>query len=117
MRGRMSPEMTQVALPELRDKVAPSFASTFEVAKALTTRNCHARFDADAQTTPDSLVGYCSLASFSTASAAESFRSRCGSVRRVPVCSSQASPIAAPQVVQGTDNICFGVSSFVFTST
>jgi hypothetical protein len=51
----------------------------------------------------------------SRASAAESFRSRCGSVRGAPVCSSQASPAAAPQVVQGTDNISFGVSSLVFT--
>jgi hypothetical protein len=51
----------------------------------------------------------------STASAADSFRSRWGSVRSAPVCSSHASPVAAPQVVQGTDNICFGVSSFVFT--
>src|ERR1035437_5405996 len=50
-----------------------------------------------------------------TASAAESFRSRCGSVRGAPVCSSQTSSVAAPQVGQGTDNICFGVSSLVFT--
>ena len=53
----------------------------------------------------------------SRTSAADSFRSRCGSVRRAPVCSSQASPIAAPQVLQGTDNICFGVSSLLFTVT
>jgi hypothetical protein len=53
--------------------------------------------------------------SFSSASAAESFRSRCGSVRGVPECSSQASPIVAPQVLQGTHNICFRVSSLVFT--
>ena len=33
------------------------------------------------------------------------------------MCSSQTSPIAAPHVVQGTDNICFEVSSLVFTST
>lgn len=52
---------------------------------------------------------------FSTASAASSFRSRWGSVRGAPVCNSQASPTAAPQVPQGTDSICFGVSSFVFT--
>jgi hypothetical protein len=51
----------------------------------------------------------------STASAAESLRSRCGSLRGAPVCNSQAFPIAAPHVVQGTDNICFGVSSLVFT--
>jgi hypothetical protein len=59
---------------------------------------------------------FCHLPSFaSTDSAAESFRSRCGSVRGAPVCSSQASPIAAPQVVQRTDIICFGVSSLDFT--
>jgi len=52
----------------------------------------------------------------STASAAENFRSRCGSVREAPVCNSQTSPIAAAQVLQGTDNICFGVSSLVFTT-
>ena len=52
----------------------------------------------------------------SAASAAESFRSRWGSVRGAPVCNSQASPIAAPQVLQGTDNTCFGVSSLVFTT-
>jgi hypothetical protein len=52
----------------------------------------------------------------SAASVAESFRSRWGSVRGAPVCNSQASPIAAPQVIQGTDNICFGVSSLVFTT-
>jgi hypothetical protein len=51
----------------------------------------------------------------STASAAESFRSRWGSVRGAPVCSSQTSPTAAAQVVQGTDNICLGVSSLAFT--
>src|SRR5579864_8795054 len=50
----------------------------------------------------------------STASAAESFRCRCGSVRRAPVCSSHASPVAAPHVGQGTLNICFAVSSLVF---
>jgi hypothetical protein len=53
----------------------------------------------------------------STTSAADSFRSRCGSVRKAPECSSQASSIAAPQVGQGTDNICFGVRSLVFTTT
>src|SRR5579864_6286406 len=50
----------------------------------------------------------------STASAAESFRSRCGSVRRAPVCSSHASPVAALHVGQGTDNICFGSEFFGF---
>jgi hypothetical protein len=51
----------------------------------------------------------------STTSAAESFRSRWGSVREVPVFSSHTSPMAAPQVVQGTANICFAVRSLVFT--
>lgn len=53
---------------------------------------------------------------FSTVSAAASFRSRWGSVRGAPVCNSQTSPMAAPQVPQGTDSICFGVSSFDFTN-
>jgi hypothetical protein len=53
----------------------------------------------------------------STASAAASFRSLCGSVRGAPVCSSQTSPMAAPQVAQSTDSICFGVSSLLFTTT
>ncbi len=53
----------------------------------------------------------------STTSAAESFLSRCGSVRGAPVGSSQTSPIAAPQVLQRTDNISFGVSSLLFTIT
>lgn len=52
----------------------------------------------------------------SSASIAESLRSRCGSVRGAPVCNSQTSPIAAPQVLQGTDNICFVVSSLAFTA-
>ena len=52
----------------------------------------------------------------STASAAESFRSRWGSVRGAPVWSSQASPTAAPHVIHGTEDICFGVSSLVFTT-
>jgi hypothetical protein len=61
------------------------------------------------------LAGCRRLGAFiSTASAADSFRSRCGSVRRAPVRSSHASPIAAPQVGQGTDNICLAVSSLVF---
>ena len=53
----------------------------------------------------------------SMASAAVSFRSRCGSVRGAPECSSQTSPIAAPQVGQGTDNVWLGVSSLTFTAT
>jgi hypothetical protein len=66
---------------------------------------------------PCRLAGVIFAVYFPTVSAAESFRSRCGSVRGAPVCSSQASPIAAPQVLQGTDNTCFGVSSLVFTTT
>jgi hypothetical protein len=57
------------------------------------------------------------LGFISTASAAESLRSRWGSVRRAPVCSSQGSSVAAPQVGQGTEHICFSVSSLVFTAT
>src|SRR5437667_5037203 len=53
---------------------------------------------------------------FSTASAAENFRSRCGSLRRAPVCSSHGWPIAAPHVGQGTEDICFGVSWLLFTT-
>jgi hypothetical protein len=69
-------------------------------------------------TEPRGLTGGYRLPGFvSTASAAESFRSRCGSVRKAPACSSQAFSVAAPQVGQGTDNICFGVSSLVFTTT
>jgi len=60
---------------------------------------------------------YVLLGLVSTASAAASFRSRCGSVRGAPVCSSQASSLVAPQVGQGTDNICFRVRSLVFTAT
>src|ERR1700730_14257515 len=50
----------------------------------------------------------------SKASAAESFLSRCGIKRRAPDCSSHASPLAAPQVVQRAEFICFTVSSLVF---
>jgi hypothetical protein len=50
------------------------------------------------------------------ASAAVSFRSRCGSVRGAPECSSHTSRIAAPQVGQGTDNVWLGVSSLTFTA-
>ena len=52
---------------------------------------------------------------FCIASAADSFLSRWGSNRGAPVCSSQASPMAAPQVVQSTDSVSFSVSSLVFT--
>jgi hypothetical protein len=51
------------------------------------------------------------------ASAAENFRSRCGSSWGAPVCSSQASSVAAPHVGQGTDSICFALRSLIFTTT
>lgn len=54
---------------------------------------------------------------FSTASAAENFRSTCGPERGPPECSTQASPAAAPQVGQGTTDICSEVSSFFFILT
>jgi len=50
------------------------------------------------------------------ASAAENFRSTCGPERGPPECSTQASPAAAPQVGQGTTEICSEVSSFFFIS-
>ena len=49
-----------------------------------------------------------------TMSVAESLLSRSGSKRGAPVCSSHASPVAAPQVVQRTEFICFTVSSLFF---
>src|SRR4029077_15796426 len=52
-----------------------------------------------------------------TAPAAESLRSRWGSLRRAPECSSQGSAVAAPQVGQGTDKISCRVSSLVFIAT
>jgi hypothetical protein len=51
------------------------------------------------------------------ASAAENFRSTCGPERGPPECSTQASPAAAPQVGQGTTEICSEVSSFFFIGT
>ena len=51
------------------------------------------------------------------ASAAENFRSTCGPERGPPECSTQASPAAAPQVGQGTTEICSEVSSFFFIPT
>jgi hypothetical protein len=47
----------------------------------------------------------------STASAAESFRSTCGSERGAPEYSKQRSPAATPHVGQGTANNCFAVRS------
>ena len=49
----------------------------------------------------------------STASAAASFRSKCGSTRRPPECSPQRCPAAAPQLGQGTENNCLDVRSFI----
>jgi hypothetical protein len=67
---------------------------------------------------PTSLSVRCGLRVFaSTASAAESFRSRCGSVRGAPEWSSQTSPTAAPQVVQGTEKTWLELSSLVFITT
>jgi len=45
------------------------------------------------------------------ASAAENFRSTCGSERGAPACSKQGSPGATPHVGQGTENNCFAVRS------
>src|SRR6267378_3163547 len=44
---------------------------------------------------------------FLFASIAESFRSRCGSVRRPPECSKQGSPGATPHLGQGTERLSF----------
>jgi hypothetical protein len=52
---------------------------------------------------------------FSAAFAAENFRSRWESVRGAPVFSSQASPIDAPHVVQGTESTSLAVRCLVFT--
>jgi hypothetical protein len=49
----------------------------------------------------------------SIASAAESFRSRCGSVRGAPECSKQRSPGATPHVGQETEDNCFVVRSVI----
>jgi hypothetical protein len=49
----------------------------------------------------------------SIASAAESFRSTCGSERGAPECSKQCSPGATPHVGQGTENNCFAVRSLI----
>jgi hypothetical protein len=50
----------------------------------------------------------------SIASAAESFRSTCGSERRAPECSTQRTPGAAPHVGQETEDNCFAVRSLFF---
>jgi hypothetical protein len=49
----------------------------------------------------------------STASAAASFRSKCGSKRSPPECSSQPCPAATPHVGQGMEDHCLGVRSFI----
>jgi hypothetical protein len=48
------------------------------------------------------------------ASVAANFLSTCGSERGAPECSKQPSPTATPHVGQGTEDICSGVSSFLF---
>src|SRR5208282_4247241 len=48
------------------------------------------------------------------ASIAANIRSTCGSERRAPEYSTQRFPAAAPQVGQGTETNCLGVSSFLF---
>ena len=50
----------------------------------------------------------------SMASAAANFLSTCGSERGEPECSTQSFPMATPHVGQGTEDICSGVSSFLF---
>jgi hypothetical protein len=47
------------------------------------------------------------------ASAAESFRSTCGSERGAPECSKQRAPAATPHVGQATETNCFGVRSAI----
>src|ERR1700733_4398844 len=49
---------------------------------------------------------------FSRASPARSLRNVCGVIRKPPPIVPQRSPTAALQVGQGTEAICFGVSSF-----
>jgi hypothetical protein len=50
----------------------------------------------------------------SIASAAENFRSTCGSERRPPACSKQRWPGATPHVGQGTERNSFGFMSLIF---
>src|ERR1700730_13026013 len=86
--------------------------------RAWTSRHSRSNpLPSNAHQSPYFAGSYRLLGFLSRASAAESFRSRCGSVRRAPVCSSQASWLLAPQVGQGTDNICLRVRSLVFTAT
>jgi len=53
----------------------------------------------------------------SMASAAESFRSMCGSGRSPSECNKQRSPAATPHVGQGTEEACSGVRSIILTGT
>jgi len=48
------------------------------------------------------------------ASKAANFRSTCACERGAPECSSQHFPVGAPHVGQGTEDICFSVSSLFF---
>src|ERR1700726_3692121 len=57
----------------------------------------------------------CLYADFRSMTArAANVRSTCGCERGPPECSTQRFPAGTPQVGQGTDNICLGVSSFFF---
>src|SRR5271154_4977117 len=69
-----------------------------EQAFVVTTSERFSNFERGAQRSAYLLADF-----FSATSVAESFRSRWGSVRNAPVCSSQGSPMAAPQVEQMTD--------------
>jgi len=53
----------------------------------------------------------CAIHLFSKNSAAASLRSTCGPERRPPECRTQRSPTPTPQVGQGTEANCLGVSS------
>ncbi len=53
----------------------------------------------------------------SIASAAESFRSTCGSLRRAPEYNKQRSPTATPQIGQGTARNSFGARSLILIET
>jgi hypothetical protein len=56
----------------------------------------------------------CLYAAFLSATTrAENFRSKCGSERGAPEWNTQRSPAGTPQVGQGTEDICLGVSSFL----
>ena len=95
--------------------VPSEFVNSFIQGLPWSVQNCSLDLRMFIRVFGNGLAGCRRLEAFiSTASAADSFRSRCGSVRRAPVWSSHASPVATPQVGQGTDNTCFAVSSLVF---